>query len=170
MIDFILTGYPRSATTWLANLFTTDNTFCLHDPIEEYTLEQLEAISMPGKVVGAACSGLWMHPTWMNSVPCRKVVIVRPVEECNQSLAEIGIAPLTDDFTPRLFQIDAPRVDFAELWDEKVMQGVWDYLLPIPFDVVRYRLLRKFAIQPQFQALTVKPEVMRDYIRRVSGG
>ena len=31
-LDFAVLALPRSGTTWLANLLTTDTTLCRHDP------------------------------------------------------------------------------------------------------------------------------------------
>lgn len=170
-MDFLILGYPRSATTWLANLFTTDRSFCLHDPIATMTLEEIDSFRSPGRLVGAACTGLWMLPGWVDTQPCPKVVIVRDKVECDASLVSIGMTAIPESIYSRLFEFDAHRMLFHKLWDEEYMALVWAYLLPeVPFDRERYRMLRTFSIQPQFEETAVDPKKMNAFFHKIVGG
>jgi hypothetical protein len=59
MLDFIVLGLPRSATTWLANWLTTDRSLCLHDPFAKTLPEQWDA---GGKRLGISCTGAYLMP------------------------------------------------------------------------------------------------------------
>lgn len=170
-MDFMILGYPRSATTWMANLFTTDRSVCVHDPLETHTVPELHDLRVPGRTLGISCTGIWLDSALVKRYSCPKVVILRDIDVCNRELAAIGLPELSPILARRLLAVDAMRVPFEGLWDEDVMRQVWEHLLPtVSFDVIRYRLLREFSIQPRFEVLQANPEATRDFVRRVVGG
>ena len=82
MMDFIVTGLPRSGTTWVANWLTTDTTLCIHDPLYKYHLEDLDNIET-NKKLGISCTAIWRAPEFFvafyaSKLLCRKLTHVSP--------------------------------------------------------------------------------------------
>lgn len=145
-LDFIVLGLPRSGTTWLANLLTTQQSLCLHDPFAHLLPEQIKG---DGRRLGVSCTGLCLMPSLLASQRCPVVVIERDVADCDASLAEIGLGSAAP-IKPHLDRVQAKRFAFSDLWDEYQARRLWIYLLPgIPWDGPRYRLLRDMRVEPK---------------------
>jgi hypothetical protein len=171
MCDFLILGYPRSATTWLANLFTTEKSICLHEPIATMTMDEIKDHQIEGRYFGASCTGLWMNPEWVNSLDCPVVYIDRDKATCDTDLIDIGIQPIPDYIYKRHEQLKCPMVKFSSVWDENVMEEVWNYLLPhVKFDKLRYNVLKEFNVQPNFGTVRIDRSAVSDFQRKVSGG
>lgn len=172
MIDFMVLGGPRSATTWAANWLTTDTTFCLHDPLIEYTMHTLGNLTIPGRRVGMACTSTILFPEWALKHPARKVLIHRDINEINESLTRLGLRPLdSGQHHKRMLQfIDAgiPIWDYRDLFSPIEAKKIWKKLLPsIPFDPYRHDLLCGMNIQPQFKRLPISKEAVMELDARV---
>jgi hypothetical protein len=62
-------------------------------------------------------------------------------------------------------------VKFSSVWDENVMEEVWNYLLPhVKFDKLRYNVLKEFNVQPNFGTVRIDRSAVSDFQRKVSGG
>lgn len=165
MIDFIVMGLPRSGTTWLANWLTTDRSLCLHDPFNDLP----EDWPRDSRRFGISCTGAYLMPAWLAEQDCPVAVIERPRAECEASAGSIGLGCDMESHQSALSRAPGFRVAFEALWDENKAKGLWGYLLPeLPFDSIRYRLLRSMNVQPhnwQFNEDTARELVARGYFR-----
>lgn len=153
-------GGPRSATTWMANLLTTDHTWCIHDPFLEYTLDQVTQLYIPEKRIGISCTAAILHPDWVNKQECRKVVLYRHPDEINASLRQLGMVELEPTkHQRRLDAIKAPLFQWDTVFQQPVAQRICNYL-GVPFDIYRFRELCKMNIQPQWQRLPVTKDAL----------
>lgn len=166
-------GGPRSATTWTANWLTTDNTFCLHDPLLEYRLRQLDVMTIPGKEIGIACTSTILFPEGFLKHPARKIILYREPEEVNRSLEALGLPKL--DVPAHNGRIHGAVKAGIELWhwdavfDKYAAREIWKHLLPhIPFDEYRHDLLTQFNVQPHWRRLPVGKEAVQDLIDRAA--
>ena len=168
MIDFMVLGGPRSATTWAANWLTTDTTFCLHDPLLEYTVRQLENMTIPGKRVGMSCTSALMWPDWVNAHPARKILLYRDLNEINSSLLRLGLVEL--DRASHLARLDAvkkiPVFRYEQLFVPKYAEIAANYL-GVPWDVHRHDLLCQMNVQPNWKTLTVGKEAANQLLERI---
>lgn len=148
-LDFIVLGLPRSGTTWCANWLTTDRSLCLHDPFNELP----EHWPRDYRRFGISCTGAYLMPDWLAQQRCPVVVIERERADCEASTDAIGLAGDLSGHAAKLAAIPGRRVAFNDLWDERAAESLWGFLLPdLPFDAIRYRLLRQMQVQPhQFQ-------------------
>lgn len=172
MIDFMVLGGPRSGTTWAANWLTTGSTFCLHDPLTEYTLHNLDIMTIPGRRIGMACTSTIIFPEWALKHPARKVLLYREIGEVNESLTRLGLRPLDSDAHHRrmLRFIDAgvPVWEYKDLFSPLEARKIWKKLLPnVPFDPYRHDLLCGMNIQPQFNRLPVSKLAVKELDEQV---
>jgi hypothetical protein len=144
-LDFVVMGLPRSGTTWLANLLTTHQSLCLHDPFATMLPEDIRG---DGRRLGVSCTGLYLMPRLLATQHCPMAVIERPVSACDASTEKLGlgsVAPLKG----ALDRVQARRFAFEDLWEEYHARRLWIHLLPgLPWDAPRYRLLRDMRIEP----------------------
>lgn len=162
-LDFIALGLPRSGTTWLANWLTTDRSLCLHDP---FALGMPEAWPSDGRLRGISCTAAALMPHWLSGFNCPVAVIERDPPACDRSLQRLGL-PDTSLYAEVLADAPGRRFRFDDLWDESCAEQLWTHLLPnVPFDPIRYRLLRSMRIEPA-RLDDFNPEVM---LQLVSGG
>lgn len=152
-LDFIVVALPRSGTTWLSNLLTTERSLCIHDP---FYYGEPETWPHDGRRRGICCTVAYVIPGFIESCACPVVVLERDPADCDKSMAALGW-PATTLVLDKFNALPWPRVPFADLWDEDKVQLLWDYLLPgLIFDRIRYRLLRDMQVQPYMP--TWKPD------------
>lgn len=168
MLDFMIIGLPRSGTTWAANLFSTGQTMCFHDPL--YTLHYEDwDVALPGKVpdkaaeVGISCTGIWRWADWVNAHPARKLILHRDLGEIALSMREIGLPPMDlEEAEEQLNSIQGLHIPHTDLFDETGASEAWRYLVNgSPFNLARHRLLVDIEMQPKFSGLSVGAEVTR---------
>jgi hypothetical protein len=168
MIDFIVTGLPRSGTTWAANWLTTDNTLCIHDPLYKYYFEDLDAIES-NKKLGISCTGLWRTPELLANHPAKKLIIHRSLDEVNDSLAiEMGVNKITEEQAESLKLIDGMHIQFPELFNPLVAKEVYENLLDKPFDAERHAYLVEMNVQPNFNKVTFDRAALDDFRQRIN--
>lgn len=166
MIEFMVIALPRSGTTWASNWLTTDDTLCLHDPLWERHYSELDEI-VSRKRLGVSCTGLMLFPDWLNAHPARKVILHRDVVEVNESLSAIGMPTLEQDAEDRLWRIDGRHVAWTDLFDAP--HEIYEHLLQKEFDEERHEELRKIAMQPNFEELTVNKDAVRKLMEELRG-
>lgn len=175
MVEFMVIGLPRSGTTWASALLTTGDALCVHDPLYQvHYLDWDRELSVAGRRVGVACTGVWRWADWVKSHPAKKVLLHRDIGEIEESLAQIGL-PVQDleAGAELLASIDGLHVPFLDLFDEVKCERVWDVLMDTPFDRLRHKLLVDIEMQPKFSGLTVNPDVTKrlvDEIMRATYG
>jgi hypothetical protein len=169
MIQFMILGGPRSATTWAANLFTTDTTICLHDPLLEYTAARLEHMTFPGgQRLGISCTASTLWPDWVNSQKCPKVVLVRDVAQINLSLRALGLVELIEKrHHERLAAVKrAMFVPYDDLFEMPKAACIAQHLR-VPFDPHRYDVLRQMRIEPMWRSLNIGREAAMTLVRKI---
>lgn len=165
-VDFIVLGLPRSGTTWIANWLTTDRSLCLHDPFNQLP----ENWPRDERLFGVSCTGAYLLPRWLDAQNCAVAVIERDPEACEASLAAAGL-PGLGGLPAAISSADGRRWRFSDLWKEDAASELWAFLLPgIPFDALRYRLLRDMRIEPKEYGadMDVAAELFRRYRQGVS--
>lgn len=174
MLDFIITGLPRSATTWASVWLTGDGAHCAHDPLYHTHYEDWDtALVEPGVLNGAADTGIWRWPDWLNAQAARGTRILlleRPYAECNASLEQIGLpGNLGPEDEERLRQITGFHMPFDHLFREDGAAEAWDFLTQgrLPFNRRRWSTLKDVEMQPNFVGLSVGPEVTRRLYREL---
>jgi hypothetical protein len=162
-------GGPRSATTWAANWLTTDRTVCLHDPLLEYTPDQLNRITFPGgKRFGISCTSATLYPEWINSVKCPKVVLFREVNEINNSLRGLGLVELIGHrHLARLAAVEkAMFVPYEWLFMPRTAEHIAKHL-GTPWDAVRHDVLKQMRVEPMWRHLNVGREAATQLVQRI---
>lgn len=162
-LDFIVLGLPRSATTWIANWLTTDRTLCLHDP---FAMGEPETWPVDYRRRGICCTTAYVLPGWLNAYHCPIAVIERDPATCDASLAKLGL-PGTTSFRDRFETARGARFEFDALWNEGAARALWEYLLPssIPFDALRWRLLKDMHIEPYWKGWMVDVPTLTKVVR-----
>lgn len=172
MIDFMIVALPRCGTTWASNWLTTEFTHCTHDPL--YTTHYRdwdEKLSLPGRVSGVSCTGIWRWADWLNDHPARKVILHRDLGEIQKSMEEIGLpGVIGPDEERQLRSVIGLHVPFTDLFESARASEIWQYLVPgRPFNRIRHRELINIEMQPKFSGLKVGPEVTRKLISELQG-
>lgn len=166
MMDFIVTGLPRSGTTWVANWLTTDDTMCIHDPLYKYGLDQLDTIET-NKRLGISCTGIWRFPKFLKAHPARKLIIHRLLDEVNDSLAnEMGVPTIGEADAESLSSIYGMHVFFPDLFNPVIAKEIYEYLLEKPFDAERYTYLVEMNVQPNFNKVVFNKAALDDFRQR----
>jgi hypothetical protein len=162
VISFMVLANQRSATTWMANLLTTDKTWCVHDPFLEYTLDQVTQLYVPEKRIGISCTASILHPEWVNAQRCPKIILYRDPDEINASLRQMGMVPLeVSKHNIRIQGIKAPMYQWDEVFKMHVARNICERF-DVPFDIYRFRELAKMNIQPQWNRLPVAKEALME--------
>lgn len=169
MIDFMVLGGPRSATTWVANLLTTDNTLCMHDPLLEYTRAYLDQIVIPGKRLGISCTSSLLFPEWLAKHPAKKIILWRDPRDINLALERLGLTPIDPHkHAARINLLPGVRVyHWESVFKGADAQVICKYL-GVPFCAHRHNELRAMNIQPQLNRLPLNKEAVRELSARVS--
>lgn len=166
MLDFMIIGLPRSATTWASNWLTTDTTHCTHDPL--YTTHYSEwdgKLTMPRRISGVSCTGIWRFPDYLASHPARKLILHRSLPAINASLAALGLPGCTLADVSALGRIEGKHLDYADLFTEQGAEFAWEFLTAgQPFNRPRWRELKQIEMQPNFAGLSVGAEVTRKLV------
>jgi len=162
MLDFIVVGLPRSATTWAANWLTTEKSTCWHDATGFALPEELDKYNSMKKYKGISCTGAWMWKEWFENHTAKKIILERDTDEINASLVELGIPPLTTKAIDYFNSIQGYRVKYTDLFDKP--KEIWNRLLPnLDFDGERHEELLKMNIQPIERVMVPDAE----YVRRM---
>lgn len=164
MLDFMIIGLPRSATTWASNLFTTDHVHCHHDPLYTKHYEQWDSdLPVPERLTGVSCTGIWRWPDWLNQHPARKVLLHRDLDQVNDELHRLGMPQLGPEAEEQLWKVIGLHVPFGHLFEPDGAKAIWDYLThgKIPFNERRWLTLVGIEMQPYFDGVRIDPGVTR---------
>ena len=146
MIDFMVVSMPRSRSTWLANWLTTDKSICLHDPLRDKTIKDIEAIKAD-KVLGVADTSLLLYGDKLNRYRCKKLIIHRSLAQVSRSVGEKIDARLAG----QLNGIKGLHIQYDEI--NAMGREIWRYLIGDGFDQERFNLLKDMNIEPHFPGL-----------------
>jgi hypothetical protein len=170
MDPFFITGYPRSRTAWLANLFSADGALCHHALLSNSrrgfpvtTISQALSLT-PLLRVGVSDPLLTLHHAdLMTAWPAARWLYVdRPREESFESMIKFdaGRSKATREMISMLFDfhdqcaaelIKNPRVrvlKYSDLNQFHDMQAAWYHLIPgEPFNKSRFEALLKLRVE-----------------------
>lgn len=144
---------------------TTDTTLCLHDPLFKHHYEDLDGLEST-KRLGLSCTGLGQFTDWVNKHPASKVILHRDLREVNESLAEIGLSPITQENIDRLYKLDGLHVPWDDLFRNP--RPIYEHLLQLPFDEERHQFLTEIQMQPEFSKLKVNKEATRRLVEEMA--
>lgn len=164
MIEFMVIAAPRSGTTWASNWLTTDTTICLHDPLYKMHYSDIDNFRTT-KCLGISCTGIAYFHRWLNNHPARKVILHRDKAEIDDSLCSIGMPPMDEIYFSYMKALGGVHVNWRDIFDNP--RYIYEYLLNIPFDEERHRLLLGIEMQPDFEGLTINKGVTSRLIREV---
>jgi len=168
MLNFIVTGLPRSGTTWTSNWLTTDDTLCIHDPLYKYKVEELDLLETD-KLLGISCTAIWRFQNFLTNHPARKIVIHKDISKVNDSLAnDMGVDTITPEQNELLNSIDGMHFSFESLFDPVEAKKMYEYALQKPFDPVRHAYLVEMNVQPNFDKVVFNKAALDDFRRRIN--
>lgn len=163
MLDFIIVSLPRSGSTWLSNLLTTEHSICWHDSTGFALPHEMDNYPTNKRYKGICCTAAWMWKDWYKNHPAKKLVIVRDITLINASMEKLGMPEVGIPDLRSFFVIEGKRVQFSDLFLQDKAREIWEYLLPnLKFDHERYQELVKMNIQPSDRVQV--PD--SDYIKR----
>lgn len=138
----MLLAAPRSATAWAANWLTTDRSLCLHDPLNRWTLAELDQRHIRRRKFGIACTASALLPD-INTHSARKVVLHRDPQEVRESMQRLQIRG-SYDFAA-LDRIQGRHYDWRQLFEDPA--PIYEYLIQQPFDAERHEELVGMNVQ-----------------------
>jgi hypothetical protein len=150
-------GAPRSGTAWASNWLSSGGQLCLHDPLWDHHFEDLDKLTHPN--LGIACTGIAFFHQWLNKHPAPKVILHRPREEVNTSLAKIGLGPCPEELFEALWEVQGYHCEWTNLFDPAAV-SIHQYLKIGPFDVDRWRALQYLNVTEEYTKRRQDPKVM----------
>lgn len=127
--QFFITGLPRTRTAWLANLFTTGNSFCYHEVV--YTNKEVSSAIAALKIddyeyVGDSSSAIPMYAeTLFSEFPDAPIVLIeRDTGECLSSFRRAFLYPDGGKVTSDKLEIAASMRPFASDGMERCEKAV----------------------------------------------
>lgn len=167
-ISFMVLGGPRSATTWMANLLSTDTTLCLHDPLLEYTNVQLDKMIVPGKRIGISDTAALLWPEWLVSHPAKKILLWRDPAEINVSLRALGLSELDPaKHAARIAAVNGIKIYPSWMVFKAPIAFEICKRFGVPFCRYRFEELKKMNVQPHFKQVPVGREAAQELVRRL---
>lgn len=141
---FNIIGMPRTRTAWLANLFTTGDTICLHD---WYGRNEYRA------PIECGYSDSIYHE---NYEPERTVFIYREISSVIDSLKKSFTFPASMDWDlteealkqqeRKMEACSGIHLEYTELESDKTVAEIWSLLLNNEPDMTRIRLMQNFNV------------------------
>jgi hypothetical protein len=160
---FFILGLPRTRTSWLANLFTYDNSFCYHEAlkycrsIEEFKLLLEENHEM--NVGNSDCSMISYFDEILKYFPDAKYVLIerKPAEVVESLLdfqlmddyerTELWIEKLNNQIKEIKSNNNILCLKYNELNELGTCKDLWNYLLPdIDFNEKRWHFLDELYV------------------------
>lgn len=118
---------------------------CVHDPLWDYAPENLDDISITGKQVGIACTGIAFFPEWVNEHPCPKVILHRPRYQIETSLRKLSLPMPPDALFHRLWLIRGMHVYWRDLFGRGA-RDIHAHLGLGSFDTERHDRLKSLTV------------------------
>lgn len=160
---FFIIGTPRTRSTWLANLFTYQDTFCYHEALRYCTsVSEFKKLllSHDEPNVGNADSDLIpVMDEMVRAFPNAKILIVeREIEDAVRSFLTLVQGHSRDQaykffkaYNERLGQIKERykyrTVSYYDLNKIEIVRQMWAYILPdIPFNNRRFKILDEMSV------------------------
>ena len=142
VLDFIVTGFPRSATTWASVWLNTQITHCVHDPLHHWHYTDFDQVlGSELFTTGISCTGVWHWVDWLNAHPAKKLVLHRGFSDVQNSLVAAGFPQMPESDRHGLDNVQGLHVHYADLFNKHTAEHIWNYLVPEPFDAKRHKEL-----------------------------
>jgi len=146
MIDFMVLALPRSGTAWAANLLTTDTSLCIHEAFIDHSINDLDIRPYDG-MLGIAETSAFIRVDELNLHSAKKLIIDRPFDEINKSIAELGFKAMPSYSADLMIQLKGYRIAFKDLFNYDIMAEAYYYLLRKELNQERHRMLCQMNIQ-----------------------
>lgn len=161
--NFFITGLPRSRTSWLANFFTYNNSFCYHEATRFCTsmddLKELMHNHSAENIGNADPAMLYIMNDAIQAFPDAKIVLIeREIHETIDSFIDFYTSyeyKSIQEWIESLYEImerikqkyEVLTVRHDKLNQMEECKKIWDYLLPDEeFDEKRWSLLDELYI------------------------
>ena len=146
MIDFMVLALPRSGTAWIANLLTTDTSLCIHEAFMDHSINDLDTRSYDG-MLGIAETSAFTKVDEINQHSAKKLIIDRPFDDINNSIAELGFKAMPSYLADLMIQLKGYRIAFKDLFNYDIMAEAYYYLLRKELNQERHRMLCQMNIE-----------------------
>jgi hypothetical protein len=146
MLDFMVLALPRSGTAWVANLLTTDTSLCIHEAFMDNSINDLDTRSYDG-MLGIAETSAFTKVDEINQHSAKKLVIERPFNEVNESIAKLGFKAMPSYSDDLMIQLKGYRIAFKDLFNYDIMAEAYYYLLRKELNQERHRMLCQMNIE-----------------------
>lgn len=158
---FMITGLPRTRSSWFANLFTYGDNYCRHELSNNGC--NVKALAQVLKAHGYAytgtadCVGMFYYESLRDEIDAAVplVIIERDPGEVLQSLHNIYKKDFHEGIEKSLLQIEYLKkyfnplvVEFEELNSFKVINKIWRHCVGGPFETNRFLMLDRMKIEP----------------------
>jgi len=149
MLDFAITGLPRSRTAWMAAYFTTGSTHCWHEwSANVNEPADFAKARVPNRICGVSDTAIWLLGDDLPKHVRRMAIIHRPVADCEASLrARFGVSVDLSGIDERLRELPGLHVHYHDLSKVETMRSGWEYCTQTPFQPERYELFRTLHIE-----------------------
>jgi hypothetical protein len=139
---------PRSGSAWAANWLSLPGHVCLHEPLWDHYLDDLDALP---HVWGAACTALGRFPEWVNAHPSPKVILHRPLEAINRSLQAVGLPWADPQLIENLWKCHGMHTAWSDLFTLPGAKAIHEHLEVGAFDQERWEMLRYLKVTSLWQ-------------------
>lgn len=146
MIDFMVLALPRSGSAWVANLLTTDTSLCIHESAMDYHTTDLDAMEYNG-TLGIAETSAFIRVDELNLHSAKKLIIDRPFDDINKSIAELGFKAMPSYSADLMIQLKGYRIAYKDLFNYEIMSEAYYYLLRKELNQERHKMLCQMNIQ-----------------------
>lgn len=148
MLDFAVTGLPRSRTAWWAAFLSDSVSVCRHDwSANVFQPADYLKAAVPGKQSGISDTGFFLLGEHCSQYARRILVIHRDKDECRDStLKAFGIDADYSAMASRLNDVVGLHVDFHDM-DKAVVSECFEYLTGRKPDATRLDLYCDMNIQ-----------------------
>jgi hypothetical protein len=161
MRRFMVISAPRSGSAWCANWLSTETVHTRHDPLWDTGYWDFDSTCVPGKRNGIACTGIAYFHQWVNTRPCPKVILHRPIEEIDASLAQLGLPAVNPRLLDNLWEIVGLHVEWSDLFKPLEAVKIHDWLRLGAFNRERYDMLRHLKVTSNYWERVQNPAVAR---------
>lgn len=145
MGKFVITGLPRSRTSWFAAYLTHGDTFCHHEAIyhkKEMNLPEYQN-------VGNSDSGYPLSPEWAEALGEHKIVVIhRDLDEVANNLEIVGVddvRPILEEIHYNMDRLYGLHVKFENINEH--LEAIHKHI-GVPYDQDRAELFTSLDIQP----------------------
>lgn len=167
-MSFLVTGLPRSGSTWMSVFLTEGINKCRHEAIAT-TPSFKDYIEMHKKGIGNSdCSAILIFNEIIQRLPDLKVILLdRGIKEVEKSLrnANLDVGPVLYEMNKmipvvkrHIMDVDGIVVRYPDFTNVKMARQIWDYVAKGRFNEMRHFKLSRNKI-------TTPNEVLKERAR-----